>query len=856
MRIAPGRAEFGEHPATCNPGVAPHPMSEALPTGLDPALAAERLRAEGPNELGRARRRGWRAILLELLREPMFLLLIGAGAIYLAMGDAHEALVLLGFVLVIMALTALQQRRTERALEALREIASPRALALRGGRAQRIPGREVVREDLLLLAEGDRVPADGLLLQAHELATDESLLSGESEPVEKAPGARVFAGTLLVRGQGLMQVDAVGRQTELGRIGQSLQTIAQPDSPLRLEMHRLTRRLVLIGLTLCLALVLLMGALRGDWLQALLAGITLAMGVLPQEFPVLMIVFLALAARRLATRQVLARRLDAIETLGQTSVLCVDKTGTLTENRMAVAMLSAGGQALEVGALTPRGLPEPFHELLEYALLASETEPSDPMELAIHRLAAAQLHGTEHLHPQWSLAREYELSPELLAMSHLWRDGAPGRADIVATKGAPEAVADLCHLPPAERAAVAAEAARLADRGLRVLGVAKARHHAGRQWPDIQHDFDFEWLGLVGLADPLRAEVAAAIAECRRAGVRVVMITGDHPRTARAIAAQAGIEGSEVLGGEALAALPPDELARQAARVNVFARMRPQQKLALVEALKARGEVVAMTGDGVNDAPALQAAHIGIAMGQRGTDVAREAAALVLLQDDFRSIVEAIRGGRRSFANLRQALVYTLAVHLPIVGLALLPVPLGLPLVLAPLHIAFLELVIDPACSLVFEAEDGDPGLMARPPRRPDETLLPRSQVLLALLQGGLVTALVVGAYALALRQGMASGMAGALAFVLLVSANAALILPSRSASPRWRALAARLTPTSAWVLAGTGAALLLVGAVPPVAGAFGFTALPPLAWLAGVAAGLAMVLPFQVVKRLLPAAG
>ena len=290
--------------------------------------------------------------------------------------------------------------------------------------------------------------------------------------------------------------------------------------------------------------------------------------------------------------------------------------------------------------------------------------------------------------------------------------------------------------------------------------------------------------------------------------------------------------------------------------MNVFARMRPQQKLALVEALKARGEVVAMTGDGVNDAPALQAAHIGIAMGQRGTDVAREAAALVLLQDDFRSIVEAIRGGRRSFANLRQALVYTLAVHLPIVGLALLPVPLGLPLVLAPLHIAFLELVIDPACSLVFEAEDGDPGLMARPPRRPDETLLPRSQVLLALLQGGLVTALVVGAYALALRQGMASGMAGALAFVLLVSANAALILPSRSASPRWRALAARLTPTSAWVLAGTGAALLLVGAVPPVAGAFGFTALPPLAWLAGVAAGLAMVLPFQVVKRLLPAAG
>ena len=830
-------------------------MSQELPAGLDPDVAAARLRAEGPNELGRSQRRGLRDIAWELLREPMFLLLIGAGSIYLAMGDAHEAAVLLGFVIVIMALTAVQERRSDRALEALREIASPRALALRGGQARRIPGREVVREDLLLLAEGDRVPADGRLLQAHELATDESLLSGESEPVAKqAPADRVFAGTLVVRGQGLMRVDAIGRQTELGRIGQSLQTIALEASPLREELARLTRRLVVLGLGLCAALVLLFWALRGGWLQALLAGITLAMGILPQEFPVILIVFLALAARRLAVQQVLTRRLDAIETLGQTSVLCVDKTGTLTENRMAVAMLAAGGQSLEVAALAPQSLPEPFHELLEYALLASEIAPHDPMEQAVHRLAAAQLAGTEHLHPHWSLAREYELSPELLAMSHLWRGSQPAAGDVVATKGAPEAVADLCHLPPAERAAVAAEAAQLADRGLRVLGVAKARHRAGSQWPAIQHDFDFEWLGLIGLADPLRPEVPAAIAECRRAGIRVVMITGDHPRTARAIAAQAGIDNGAVLSGEEMAALSPAELARRAATVHVFARVRPQQKLALVEALKAQGEVVAMTGDGVNDAPALKAAHIGIAMGQRGTDVAREAASLVLLQDDFQSIVRAIHAGRRSFANLRQALVYTLAVHVPIIGLALLPLPLGLPLVLAPLHIAFLELVIDPACSLVFEAEAGDATLMAQPPRRRGTPLLPAGQVLLALLQGGLVTALVIGLYAAALHAGLPAATAGSAAFVALVSANAALILPSRASSARWRSLLARPTPVSLWVWAGTALALLPATAVPWIARGFGFAPLPPLAWLGCVAAGLAMLLPFQLGKMLLGA--
>ena len=819
--------------------------------GLDSPTVAQRQVQEGLNALPQDSHRTLLDIALEVLREPMFLLLLGAGFIYLVMGNPRDALVLLGFVVVIMIVTIAQERRTERTLETLRDLSSPRALAIRNGQPVRIAGRDVVRGDVLVLVEGDRVPADGKVLQAHDLAADESMLTGESVPVAKAPrqDEEVFAGTLLVRGQGLMRVSAIGVHTRLGQIGQSLKAVTLESSPLQQEMGRLTLRLAWLGLGLCLLLSALYLLLRGGWLEGLLAGITLAMAVLPQEFPVILIVFLALGARRISQHQVLTRRLNAIETLGEATVLCVDKTGTLTQNRMALTALCVEGQLLEVSGLNRDALPEAYHALLEYAVLASEIEPHDPMERAFHLFAQDALAHTEHLHPDWELVREYELSPELPAMSHLWRP-EEGRHPVVAAKGAPEAIADLCHLPEEVRQGMARQAERMADQGLRVLGVARAIHR-GEAWPEIQHDFDFQWVGLVGLSDPLRPEVPAAVASCRRAGIRVIMITGDHPRTARAIAARAGIDHGQVITGADLAAWSEAEVAQRVAQASVFARVTPAQKLALVKALKAQGEIVAMTGDGVNDAPALKAAHIGIAMGKRGTDVAREAAALVLLEDDFAAIVAAIGLGRRIYANLRQALVYTIAVHVPTIGLSMLPLLLGLPLVLAPVHIAFLELVIDPACSIVFEAEQAESQFMDGAPRAQSEALVSGRQLFISVLLGSVATAMASGPYLWATAQGMAPDAARAMTFIALIGANGALILASRSPRPGLASLFSGFPRVGLWVLVSALAGLVLVTTVPPLAQVFAFKTLSWAHWLAALGVGAATLIPLEWVKRL-----
>ena len=831
-----------------------------LTGGLTTTEAARRLREEGPNALPAGRRRTTFDIVRETMREPMFLLLFAAGSLYLIFGELREGLTLFGFVAITVAMTLYQEGRTERALQALRDLTSPRARVVRDGQTRRIAGREVVRDDILLFGEGERVAADGVLLSANELQVDESLLTGEAVPVRKRPASApeppahpggddtpfVFAGTMVVGGQGMARVSAIGALSEIGRIGTALETLEPEDSPLKNQTARLIRTLALFGLGASALLILLQGSLSGDWLAAVLAGIALAMALLPEEYPVVLTVFPALGAWRLSHRQVLTRRISAVETLGSVSVLCVDKTGTLTENRMTVAQLYADGGFNEVDQAEEGALPERFHSLVEYAVLASEISPFDPMEQAFHRLGEQALSGLHQKHGGWSLVHEYGLTPEFRAMAHGWHP-ADEEGFIVAAKGAPEAVLTLCRTGDAERKSVLVAVDVMASQGLRVLAVARARF-AGTEWPPDMHALEFKFMGLLGLMDPLREGVNEAVLQCQDAGIRVLMITGDYPATARAIAMRAGLAPGDIVTGEDISTLDEAALRAILRHTQACARINPEQKLQIVRALKSDGAVVAMTGDGVNDAPALKAAHVGIAMGARGTDVAREAAALTLLDDNFASIVWAVRLGRRIFDNIQKSMSYILAVHVPIAGVALLPVLAGLPPLLLPMHIAFLELIIDPACTLAFEGEPPDDDVMRRPPRTQQAPLFPGGTMALSLVQGTVVLALVVCLYAWG-QNHMDENEARALAFVAMVTGNLAQLLAYRSRTRLIVETMARVN-TALWTIVGATFALLVaVIYAPGLQGIFRFAPISLHLFVLGIAVGVCAVLVFELVK-------
>jgi len=803
--------------------------------GLSQPQVQSRLAEDGYNELPGKEKRSFLHIILEVLSEPMFLLLISCGGLYLLLGDMQEALMLLGFVVFIIGITIYQEQKTEKALDALRDLSSPRALVIREGVQQRIAGRDVVRDDIILLSEGDRVPADSILLSAVNLQVDESLLTGESIAVQKKAFEStadfpsdieeklhwVYSGTMVVKGQAIAQVKAIGAQTELGKIGKALQTLKDEDTLLQQQTRLIVKRFSLIGLVFCVIVITVYGITHSNWIEGLLAGLTLAMATLPEEFPVVLTVFLALGAWRISQQHVLTRRMAAVETLGAATVLCTDKTGTLTLNQMSVTKLCVDSRFYDI-PMHQSTLAENLHEVVEYSMLASPSDPFDPMEKAIRDLGMRTLQNTEHIHTTWELLREYPLSEELLAMSRVWKS-RDGKDYIIAAKGAPEAIADLCHYSPQQLQELEENIDRMAKEGLRVIAVAAATFRPA-ELPPQQHDFDFKLVGLLGLADPVRPGVPEAVQECYQAGIRVLMVTGDYPATARCIAQQIGLKPLEpILSGHEIEQLSDPELQERLKTVSIIARAVPQQKLRIVQALKANGEVVAMTGDGVNDAPALKAAHIGVAMGSRGTDVARESSDLVLLDDNFASIVAAVRMGRRIYDNLKKAMTYIFSVHIPIVGMSLLPVLFKLPLALLPVHIVFLELIIDPACSIVFEMEQEEKDIMQRKPRRTDEELFDKRMIFNGVVQGGGVLAITALIYVWVLWHGYGIAEARLMSFTSLVLGNLGLIFTNRSAhQPIWAMLK---VPNSAlwWVSGGALLLLLLISQVPFLQHLFGF---------------------------------
>ncbi|HEX7584136.1 MAG TPA: cation-translocating P-type ATPase [Prolixibacteraceae bacterium] len=829
--------------------------------GLTNAQVVEKQRTEGFNELPSSKPKNFLALAWGVIKEPMFLLLVACGTLYLVLGDVQEGLMLLGFVFVIMGIEFYQEKKTEKALDALKDLASPRALVIREGIEKRIAGRDVVADDLVVLQEGDRVPADGTVLYSVNLLADESLLTGESVSVSKSewngtdksiqPGGDdlpfVYSGSMIVQGNGIVKVTSTGSNTEIGKIGKALESVVEEPTKLKTEMGLLVKRLAIIGVSLCVVVIVVFTLTREHLLQGFLAGITLAMAMLPEEFPVVLTIFMALGAWRMSKKNVLTRKPAAIETLGSATVLCTDKTGTLTQNKMTVAQLFNGENFHTISKET--GFPEEFHEIIEYGILSSQTNPFDPMERAITNMGEKYLKNTDHIHIGWQMVKEYPLSKDLLAMSRVFTH-SESHQQTIATKGAPEAIFDLCHLPDDKKTEMAKAVAQLASQGLRVLGVAKAIVGNG-SLPEIQHDFDFEFIGLLALSDPIRETVPEAVRECYQAGIRVIMITGDYPITAMNIAREIGLKNHQVsISGPELHAMSEDELCERIKDVNIFARVVPEQKLKIVNALKRNGEIVAMTGDGVNDAPALKAAHIGIAMGEKGTDVAREASSLVLMDDNFASIVGAVKMGRRIFDNLQKALGYIFAIHVPIAGLSLIPVFVAdWPLLLWPVHIVFLELIIDPACSIIFEAEKEEKNVMSRPPKDINEPFFGAKKIWLSCSQGIGILAIVFAVYFFGLKMGYSEQEDRALAFTTLIAANIAVILSNRSWTRNIFQIISITNKTVKYVVGGATFFLILVLNVPFLLKLFQFEKISLSEALICAAAGFSSIIWFELYK-------
>ncbi len=819
----------------------------------------QRRARDGYNELPSTKKKNFLQIVWDVVQEPMLLLLIACGTLYLFLGDTQEAIILLSSILFIIGLSIYQGNKTERAIEALKDLSSPRALVIRNGEQIRIPGREVVKDDIIIMNEWDKIPADCLVLRSRSCSIDESLLTGESVPVRKSasekinyehfrPGGDdqpfVFSGTMMVQWQCVVKVLSIGAETEMGRIGKALGDIKSEKTILQKQVRKIVIAAFIIAVVLCLTIVVAYGIMNQNRIQGLLSWLTLAMAILPEEFPIVLTIFLAIGAWRMSKKNVLTRKMAAVETLWAATVLCSDKTGTITRNKMTVKKLYTNNKFFDIK--DGEKIPETFHTLIEYGILASQKDPFDPMEKALINLWPNI--DPEHIH-DFTLIQEYPLTKELLALSHIREEKKKWHLTI-ASKWAPEAIIDLCYMDKKQKQKIMNQFESMAKEWLRVLWVAKASF-SGKKIPKSQTELSFEFIGLIGWIDPIRETVPQAIKECYRAGIRVIMITGDYPTTAQHIAKEIGLAQPEyVILGEELSSLSEKELLKKIGKANILARVAPEEKLIIINLLKKQGHFVAMTGDGVNDAPALKSAHIGVAMGQRGTDVARESSAIVLLDDDFSSIVEGVKMGRKIFDNLKKAMTYIVSVHIPYAGMIVLPIFLWRPIILYPIHVVFMELIIDPACSIIFEWEKAEENIMSRKPRSSKESLFGKKTLFFSLLQWWFVLAVVLAVHRIMIRWGQSNIVANTTSFVALVIGNVSLILVNRSWTHSivymFKIRNAALFP----ILIITLVCVILMVYIPAIADIFHFSGMDIKYFLFAILAWFCSVLRFEIVKR------
>lgn len=825
--------------------------------GLTTQQAQKLLEKYGENEPIPKKKENFPIRLLRTICEPMFLLLLAAAVIYFVLGEPFDGGVMLVFVVGMITIDVVQEWKTDKTINALKNLSAPHTTVIRDGKETKILSSLLVPGDIMLIVEGVKIPADGKILKCSDFCVNESSLTGESQAVWKSGASNpdesddywkrdmCYAGTLCTQGSAAVLVTKTGAETEYGKIGKNV--AEAPDMPTLLQKQ--TNKLVKICTVIAIALFLIVavitflnlsGVKTGDRIiESVLSGITLAMAMIPEEFPVVLTVFLSMGAWRLAKKNSLVRRMPSVETLGAVSVLCVDKTGTITKNEMTVSEVCAYNCS--------------DSELCTVMGLACEVETYDPMEKAM--LKYCNSNGIEQTNLfSGSLVKEYAFTNELKMMGHVWdKDGQI----IIAAKGSIEKIMLICSLDDTEKAELTAKAEKMSKKGLRVIAVAEKRLNSDGEIPQGLTDCTLDFKGIVGLEDPPRETIAKDINTCKRAGIRVIMITGDNGVTASSIAQKVGIDGSEkIITGDMLEKMSDDELCAAVKDTNVFSRVIPEHKMRIVKALQKNGEVVAMTGDGVNDAPALKHADIGIAMGERGSEVSREAADLILLDDNFSTIVDTVRDGRRIFDNIRKAIGYIITIHIPIALASLVAPMLGIissDLMLLPLHVVLLELLIDPTCSIVLERQPAEDNIMDRPPRTPNEKLVKAADLIKSLIQGVVIFAVSFGIYLFAFNQTLSSEYARSMGVTILMLSNLLLVFVNCSKEKTALHSLKKLSKDKVMQITSIGTiALIIIVLYTPLNGFLKLTPLSLPSFLLSAAAAFVGVMWYDLAKLII----
>lgn len=747
-------------------------------TGLSSAEVLSSRKKHGSNQSELKEKSRFFTVLIDVVFEPMFIILLLSSFLYFILGKYQEGVIMLVAIIIVSGISIFQESKSRSAVEALKNLTGPRAKVIRNSELVQIQISEVVLGDIIIVEDGDTVPADAVLLKANDFSVNESMLTGESLPLYKGSEKEdklIYKGTMVLSGSATAEVSAIGKSTKLGTIGDSLIEIEEVKTPLQIQIKKFILSMLLFGLLAFVVVCVLNYIETGNFIQSLLSGLTLAMSVIPEEIPVAYSTFMALGAYHLYKKMVIARNPHRLESLGAASVICTDKTGTITENKMVPAEIYEL-KSDSFFQLEAKGFQ--LNEVLEFAMWSSETEPFDPMEKAIHELYSRV--NSADKRKDFIMLKEYPLEGEFPIMTHVFSNQTE---KIIAVKGSVEGVLKQSNLSDEEKAKFLEKANSLAAKGHRVLAVGKAEMDK-KLLPEKQETFSFNLLGLISFYDPPKSNMKDVMAQFYKAGIRVLMITGDHPETAKSIANQIEMKDpDEVMIGTELMKLSDDELKEKVKSVSIYARMFPEAKLRIVEALKSNGEIVAMTGDGVNDAPALKAAHIGIAMGKRGSEVARNIAKLVLADDDFSHMPEAIALGRRIYDNLKKAIRYIISIHIPIIMIVTLPLILFWKYtnLFLPIHVIFLELIMGPTCSIIYENEPIEPNTMARPPRDSKLSFFSFRELSISILQGCIITIACLSLGYYYIHQDYSEAMVRTIVYMTLIFSNLFLTLENRS---------------------------------------------------------------------------